>query len=292
MVDNCVNCREMVQRWYDEVKNYDFDKGGPKSRSGPYKHFSQMIWANSAELGVGTAVSKRYGFITVARYRPSGNEGDFAEFIKNVPPEGGTRKFFSNQLITSYFTFIRVHQPDIADLFLSVKALLYAPAQHNTCWSCWPWTVRHLFQEHAQWRRFSITAERGVSKFNKKQTKSKWHTDRSTHGLGSTSRVRTDLVVQQKSWTAALLLLSANQHNIAVIAVKVVVGVGVYLALSLPLSTVISKLSVLFRVISDACGNDVCDTKFVELWTWANKFFLLKLSSKFPSVGGVRMECL
>ena len=25
MVDNCVNCREMVQRWYDEVKNYDFD---------------------------------------------------------------------------------------------------------------------------------------------------------------------------------------------------------------------------------------------------------------------------
>ena len=123
-MDNCVNCREMVQRWYDEVKNYDFDKGGPKSRSGPYKHFSQMIWANSAELGVGTAVSKRYGFITVARYRPSGNEGDFAEFIKNVPPEGGTRKLFSNQLITSHFTFARVHQSDMADLFLSVKALL------------------------------------------------------------------------------------------------------------------------------------------------------------------------
>ena len=79
--------------------------------------------------------------------------------------------------------------------------------------------------------------------------------------------MRTDLVVQQKSWTAALPLLSANQHNVAVIAVKVVVGVGVYLALSLLLSTVISKLSVLFRVISDACGNDVCDTKFVELWT-------------------------
>lgn len=89
MVDNCVNCREMVQRWYDEVKNYDFDKGGPKTNRGPYKHFSQLIWANTAELGVGTAVSKRYGFITVARYRPSGNEGDFAEFVKNVPPEGG-----------------------------------------------------------------------------------------------------------------------------------------------------------------------------------------------------------
>ena len=89
MVDNCVNCREMVQRWYDEVKNYDFDKGGPKAASGAYKHFSQLIWANTAELGVGTAVSKRYGFITVARYRPTGNDGGIEEFIRNVPPEGG-----------------------------------------------------------------------------------------------------------------------------------------------------------------------------------------------------------
>lgn len=89
MVDNCVNCREMVQRWYDEVKNYDFDKGGPKAASNAYKHFSQLIWANTAELGVGTAVSKRYGFITVARYRPTGNDGGIEEFIRNVPPEGG-----------------------------------------------------------------------------------------------------------------------------------------------------------------------------------------------------------
>lgn len=96
MVDNCVNCREMIQRWYDEVKNYDFDKGGPKTRSGPYKHFSQLVWANTAELGVGTAVSKLYGFITVARYRPSGNEGGFAEFIRNVPPEGGKLKKIFN----------------------------------------------------------------------------------------------------------------------------------------------------------------------------------------------------
>lgn len=94
MVDNCVNCREMVQRWYDEVKNYDFDKGGPKTAAAPYKHFSQLIWANTAEVGVGTAVSKRYGFITVARYRPTGNNGDFEEFIRNVPPEGGTPEKF------------------------------------------------------------------------------------------------------------------------------------------------------------------------------------------------------
>ena len=95
MVDNCVNCREMVQRWYDEVKNYDFDKGGPKTATAPYKHFSQLIWANTAEVGVGTAVSKRYGFITVARYRPTGNEGVFEDFIRNVPPEGGVIQYLN-----------------------------------------------------------------------------------------------------------------------------------------------------------------------------------------------------
>lgn len=89
MVDNCVNCREMVQRWYGEVKNYDFDKGGPNRIKAPYRHFSQLIWADTSELGVGTAVSKRFGFITVARYRPSGNGGGAVEFTKNVPPEGG-----------------------------------------------------------------------------------------------------------------------------------------------------------------------------------------------------------
>ncbi|PFX19615.1 Golgi-associated plant pathogenesis-related protein 1 [Stylophora pistillata] len=98
MVDNCVNCREMVQRWYDEIKNYDFDKGGPKAARGAYKHFSQLIWANTAELGVGTAVSKRYGFITVARYRPTGNDGGFEEFIRNVPPEGGPLPTLSSPL--------------------------------------------------------------------------------------------------------------------------------------------------------------------------------------------------
>lgn len=102
MVDNCVNCREMVQRWYDEVKNYDFDKGGPKSATAPYKHFSQLIWANTAEVGVGTAVSKRYGFITVARYRPTGNEGVFEDFIRNVPPEGGVIRYL-NLSINSVF---------------------------------------------------------------------------------------------------------------------------------------------------------------------------------------------
>ncbi|EDO47725.1 predicted protein [Nematostella vectensis] len=89
IVNNCVLCREMVKRWYDERKNYDFDSGSSKDPDGVVKHFTQLVWAGTAELGLGTAVSKRYGFITVARYKPRGNRGGVEAFISNVPPKGG-----------------------------------------------------------------------------------------------------------------------------------------------------------------------------------------------------------
>ena len=113
----------MVQRWYDEVKNYDFDKGGPKAASGAYKHFSQLIWANTAELGVGTAVSKRYGFITVARYRPTGNDGGIEEFIRNVPPEGGNM-YLKCKNIWSYVQRIRRKLLNLMICFISREGFL------------------------------------------------------------------------------------------------------------------------------------------------------------------------
>ena len=113
----------MVQRWYDEVKNYDFDKGGPKAASGAYKHFSQLIWANTAELGVGTAVSKRYGFITVARYRPTGNDGGIEEFIRNVPPEGGNM-YLKCKNIWSWVQRIRRKLLNLMICFISREGFL------------------------------------------------------------------------------------------------------------------------------------------------------------------------
>lgn len=40
------------------------------------------------EIGVGSAISKTYGFISVARYSPKGGEGGPQAFIKNVFPKG------------------------------------------------------------------------------------------------------------------------------------------------------------------------------------------------------------
>lgn len=79
----------MIKRWYDEGKYYDYDKGTSKTPEGVTKHFTQIVWANTSEVGIGTAISKKFGFITVARYWPQGNKGGPEMYILNVPPEGG-----------------------------------------------------------------------------------------------------------------------------------------------------------------------------------------------------------
>ena len=38
---DCVQCREIVDGWYDEVKNYDFGMGKPKTPGGVVMHFTQ-----------------------------------------------------------------------------------------------------------------------------------------------------------------------------------------------------------------------------------------------------------
>lgn len=39
--DDCVQCREIIEGWYDEVKNYDFGMGKPKTPGGVVMHFTQ-----------------------------------------------------------------------------------------------------------------------------------------------------------------------------------------------------------------------------------------------------------
>lgn len=52
------------------------------------------------EIGVGSAISKTYGFISVARYSPKGGEGGPQAFIKNVFPKGID---FDQRAMSNYF---------------------------------------------------------------------------------------------------------------------------------------------------------------------------------------------
>ena len=42
---DCVMCREVVQNWYDEAKNYDYQHGTAKHPGLPITHFAQVSYS-------------------------------------------------------------------------------------------------------------------------------------------------------------------------------------------------------------------------------------------------------
>lgn len=53
----------------------------------PAGHFTQVVWAESTELGVGLATDGNKVFV-VGQYRPAGNMNMPGYFEKNVHPKG------------------------------------------------------------------------------------------------------------------------------------------------------------------------------------------------------------
>ncbi|KAF6201771.1 hypothetical protein GE061_004166 [Apolygus lucorum] len=76
---------EPVDNWYAEISDHIFDKEPSTLKTG---HFTQVVWLESEELGVGVARSPDMKHIyVVCNYNPPGNFiGSFAD---NVPPIGG-----------------------------------------------------------------------------------------------------------------------------------------------------------------------------------------------------------
>ncbi|XP_064079224.1 uncharacterized protein LOC135196370 isoform X2 [Macrobrachium nipponense] len=67
---------EAVESWYSEIKDYTFGKEPFDLRAG---HFTQVVWQDSKELGVGYARSPTGKIFVVANYNPAGNfVGSFA----------------------------------------------------------------------------------------------------------------------------------------------------------------------------------------------------------------------
>ncbi|KAK3593727.1 hypothetical protein CHS0354_013625 [Potamilus streckersoni] len=77
--------QEVTDQWYSEVKMHQFG-GEPRTLSSG--HFTQVVWVNSKEMGIGKAQAKDGKIVVVASYRPAGNMA--GEFAKNVlPPKDG-----------------------------------------------------------------------------------------------------------------------------------------------------------------------------------------------------------
>lgn len=77
-----LTAREAITNWYNEVCDYDFDRAEFSMSTG---HFTQVVWADSKEFGIGKAAGKQNGMpctFVVGRFTPSGNYK--GEYKKNV----------------------------------------------------------------------------------------------------------------------------------------------------------------------------------------------------------------
>ncbi|XP_029468794.1 uncharacterized protein LOC115097266 isoform X2 [Rhinatrema bivittatum] len=77
--------RDPVESWYNEIKNYNFGRPGFRSNTG---HFTQVVWKDSREVGVGMATDGKGLFFVVGQYNPAGNITNAGYFEKNVSPSG------------------------------------------------------------------------------------------------------------------------------------------------------------------------------------------------------------
>nr|XP_046241962.1 Golgi-associated plant pathogenesis-related protein 1 isoform X1 [Scatophagus argus] len=75
--------KEAVDSWYSEIKDYKWSNPGFSSNTG---HFTQVVWKDSTQLGVGLATDGNKVFV-VGQYRPAGNVNVKEYFQKNVLPQ-------------------------------------------------------------------------------------------------------------------------------------------------------------------------------------------------------------
>ncbi|XP_046893544.1 GLI pathogenesis-related 2, like [Hypomesus transpacificus] len=75
--------KDVADRWYDEVKQYSFNRPGFSSGTG---HFTAMVWKATKKLGVGKAIASDGSSFVVARYFPAGNITNQGHFESNVLP--------------------------------------------------------------------------------------------------------------------------------------------------------------------------------------------------------------
>ncbi|XP_072570796.1 uncharacterized protein [Paramormyrops kingsleyae] len=83
-----VSGKDAVESWYSEIKDYDFSKSGHQKNTG---HFTQVVWKDSQEMGIGMATDGKGNVFVVAQYRPAGNITNTGYYEQNVlpPQEGG-----------------------------------------------------------------------------------------------------------------------------------------------------------------------------------------------------------
>jgi uncharacterized protein YkwD len=75
-----INGETPTNMWYNEISSYNFNNPGFSSGTG---HFTQVVWKNSKEFGIGLYCQNNKCFMT-GNYYPGGNFGYNNDYAKNV----------------------------------------------------------------------------------------------------------------------------------------------------------------------------------------------------------------
>ncbi|XP_019893434.2 uncharacterized protein LOC101890158 [Musca domestica] len=83
LINRDPTAEDAVKAWYDEIKKYKYSRPGFSPATG---HFTQVVWLDTTEVGVGKAKVDNMTFI-VCNYNPPGNV--MGQYKTQVPPLGG-----------------------------------------------------------------------------------------------------------------------------------------------------------------------------------------------------------
>uniref|UniRef100_A0A131Z3J6 Antigen 5 family member n=1 Tax=Rhipicephalus appendiculatus TaxID=34631 RepID=A0A131Z3J6_RHIAP len=82
-----INGRDAVDAWYNEIRQYDFNKNHPQYGT---REFAQIVWKETTALGTGIARGNGSSYFLVTVYDPRGNiRGEYLKNVKQPNVEGG-----------------------------------------------------------------------------------------------------------------------------------------------------------------------------------------------------------
>lgn len=80
-------CQEMVDVYYKEIKDYNWNKPGFSMKTG---HFTQVVWKNTKSVACAHAANAKGNSYFSCEYDPPGNVNGAEEYKKNVlKPKSG-----------------------------------------------------------------------------------------------------------------------------------------------------------------------------------------------------------
>lgn len=79
-----VHGKDAVDAWYNEISQHVFYREPSSMSTG---HFTQVVWKDSRQLGVGMCKNVQGQVFVVANYDPPGNY--VGKYSVSVPPVGG-----------------------------------------------------------------------------------------------------------------------------------------------------------------------------------------------------------